>query len=187
MAGAATSARASRTLSTARQADRTAASSRSMPSRGHGTASPGEARAVRGGRGEFDRARKKEAASRARSAPAGAVDSSADSCSSSSGSIGAGGVTCGHGRAAGTDVSTWEARSVPDPEHVTRARACPATSGRGGARRAPMNTPRRGAALPRASASRARGARPFMDTRRGLRRACRMCAPAVACPSRPVV
>ena len=99
----------------------------------------GEPGAVRGGRGDFERERKKQAAMRARSAPGSAADSSSDSCSSAMHSIRAAGVVCGHGRAAGTKVSTWLAGSVPDPEHMTRAGACPAAGGHSGARRALMS------------------------------------------------
>ena len=63
--------------------------------------------AVRDGRGESDAERNREAAIGARSAPPSAADSSADSCSSATGSIPAGGGVCGRGRAAGTNVSTW--------------------------------------------------------------------------------
>jgi hypothetical protein len=99
--------------------------------------------AARGAREDFDSRRKREAASHARSAPPSAADWLADSRSSAMDSIPAGSGVCGHGRAERRKVSTSRDGSAPDPEHMTRAEACPAVGGRQRARRAQMScTPR---------------------------------------------
>jgi hypothetical protein len=105
----------------------------------------GEPCSVRGGNGRFDYNRNRAFERRARSAPTGAAHSSAHSCSSAMGSIPAGRGVCGRGRAAGTNVGASASSEVPDPEHMTRAGACPAAGGRQRARSAPKhNAPRRG-------------------------------------------
>jgi hypothetical protein len=115
------------------------------------------------------RERKKKAACRARSAPGSAADSSAVSCSSASGSILAADVSCGHGRASGTNVSAREALLIGTGHGTYDAgEGLPGRSGaqRGAARADEQHTEERGQ-LCQGRPRSASASRPFMDTREG--------------------